>query len=1059
VWKRGPRADDTDKGNTFKRMFFNNEAYKRRYFVLDTVKLELKYYADYSRGTELGCIDLLAVITVSYENNSGEELPYKYPWSLITDYREWSLCCENEEDYKAWKREIANIIKRREEGTSSDATLSKVPMDARDGMCLESPPMMIQRSMVDETEYKGNPRHSHSGKTLFRKLATANNNSHKKMNSFSFRRRSCFQNGSYRSEVLHLQRARLGEESVYNSYTGNVGIAATATFSRYEMLENLNFFQVLMSSCQDDVEVISRHHVVTKFLSDCQFEFFSKEGEVLVSEGSKFEWVYFVLLGEIEQRKNWASSTNRIDEKISVGECAGFVEVLHFNGISTKTLMVNPGTICLKINVNLFRKQFKDKAKFSSGMDPSNTLYTERLLTFTHKCLANLPLLQRQPIGNIQALSYIFSSVFIASGDHLMDVGETSDNFYIIIEGSCSVFQKSSLDADEADEIVRSCRAGDWVGEAGLINIQARHITVVAYSDVVALRTDAAGFKRFMDITGPSVREAITKSTTTYLSGVLKTIPLFTNIDESQILDISREIEIQELERNALLFNAGDIIEDLYIILHGYVKCAIREVSGLDLSASPPFIDTMRENDFFGESAVLFDTSPTRVQYFTPDDVKVVVLRISANKLKAFLPGCPILQLRFEERLMVRKNHMDLIDTLINSISISMSSRYEAHSSGRSIGNSTGRSRAKQSLGHIADMKAKETSTMNDEVLYLREEVRRLNGVQYVDTVKGRSNSRPKSTFKSTFQRLKSSLPISSSPTIETKHKMSKNSFRHISKEAEFELAGKEVFRDEENSVTDTNASLFSNQSAENSVTHLESLASVDFIPGTPRAVNENKFGYSDSDSNQDEESDISIADNEYSSSDESSNGSGTDGSKDLIPQLTSKRRKAAIHALSMSDDNDDDTPPKSKQTRRKNLNKILNREKNEEGRDSVHEIDLDLDLDLDDHLNFDSTPPSLNDKTGRKSPLPVKQSSTSPTRKEPTKGPMKSSKYNKTQSKSKSKSPIKTESSDAPYVVDAMYARMMKMKLPEAAIRKKMTSDGVPVEAIDNFFRNNVGL
>jgi CRP-like cAMP-binding protein len=811
MWKRGPGADDTDKGKSLKRLFFKSEAYKRRYFVLDSVKLELKYYADYSRGTELGCIDLLSVVSVSYDDLPGKDFPYKFPWCLTTDFRDWVLCCENEEEFKSWKREMSNILKRRENGTTSDATMSK---NERNGMCLEAPPLTIQRSVMDEADYKGNAQHSQSGKSLFRKSNTANNASKGKLNSFSFKRRSCVHNSSFRSDALLLQRARLGEESVYNSYTGNVGIAATATFSKFDVLDKLEFFQVLMSSCHDDVDVLARHQLVTKFLGECQFEFYTEEGEILIEEGRKFEWIYFVLEGEIGQRKTWASDTNRIDEKISVGECAGFVEALHFNSISSKTLLVGPGTICLKMSVASFRKQFllqfKDKAKFSSAMEPTSTLYMERMLTFTHKCLTHLPLLQRQPVANIQALSHIFEPVFIASGDHLMDAGESSNMFYIVIEGSCSVFQKSTLDADEVDEIVRSCRAGDWVGEAGLINIQSRHITVVANSDVIALCTNAAGFKRFMDITGPSVREAITQSTTTYLSGMLKTIPLFLNVDESQIMDISREIEIRELERDAMLCDAGERLDDLYIILHGYVQCAISAVSGLDLSENPPFIDSMRENDFFGESAVLYDNPPvSRLQYLTPPDVKVVVLCIPATKIKTFLPSCPILRLRFEERLLVRKNHIDLIDTLVNSIAISMSARYDNRLSGRS--------RSKQSLGHMADMKAKEASYMNDEVLYLREEVKRLNGVQYVDTLKSRSQSRALSTFKSTIRRIKSSLPISApqskAPEIGLKSK--KKSVRLLATEAAFELAGNQVFRDEEGSAMSSNSSLYSTQTAD----------------------------------------------------------------------------------------------------------------------------------------------------------------------------------------------------------------------------------------------------
>jgi hypothetical protein len=57
------------------------------------------------------------------------------------------------------------------------------------------------------------------------------------------------------------------------------------------------------------------------------------------------------------------------------------------------------------------------------------------------------------------------------------------------------------------------------------------------------------------------------------------------------------------------------------------------------------------------------------------------------------------------------------------------------------------------------------------------------------------------------------------------------------------------------------------------------------------------------------------------------------------------------------------------------------------------------------------------------------------------------------------SKSAVASTDQAESYVFDAMYDRMLKMKLPETAIRKKMKGDGVPPEAIDIFFRDHVGL
>ena len=305
MWKRGPRADDKDK-KSLTRLLFNTENYKRRYFVLDNVKLELAYYSDFSKTTELGRIDLLAVISVSYEGFRGEDMPSKFPLCLTTEYRDWLMCCENQDDFNKWKLEISNIMKRREQGSTSNATshFKDNGEDARDGMSLTAAPPTptIQRTVMDEADFKGKgiiPL-TGSGKNVFRR------NSKSKLSFFGKRSGNFYagHNDSFNDDMLQLQRSRLAEESAYNSYTGNVDITATATFSRYEYLEKLECFQVLMSSCDDHLDIATRQQLVTKFLSNCQFEFYTNEGDILISEGSKFEWVYFVLEGEIEQRKN-----------------------------------------------------------------------------------------------------------------------------------------------------------------------------------------------------------------------------------------------------------------------------------------------------------------------------------------------------------------------------------------------------------------------------------------------------------------------------------------------------------------------------------------------------------------------------------------------------------------------------------------------------------------------------------------------------------------------------------------------------------------------------------
>ena len=134
-------------------------------------------------------------------------------------------------------------------------------------------------------------------------------------------------------------------------------------------------------------------------------------------------------------------------------------------------------------------------------------------------------------------------------------------------------------------------------------------------------------------------------------------------------------------------------------------------------------------------------------------------------------------------------------------------------------------------------------------------------------------------------------------------------------------------------------------------------------------------------------------------------------------------------------------------------MKKFLNRDIEE--RESVHEIECDLDLDK--HLNLETMP--ISKKERRLSPPKSRLVSGSPVMKGSSILPQKTSKPKNMMSNNNTSvvEQVTTENSaEDQYIVDAMYVRMMKMKLPEAAIRKKMISDGVPVEAIENFFQNS---
>ena len=97
---------------------------------------------------------------------------------------------------------------------------------------------------------------------------------------------------------------------------------------------------------------------------------------------------------------------------------------------------------------------------------------------------------------------------------------------------------------------------------------------------------------------------------------ILRTIPLFATLTESEHKSIIDHIQMQYFPAHYSLFKAGDMGGDMYIIKSGMVRIFNE---GQDLA-------TLGEGDFFGEMA-LIDQMPRMASAETLSDSEVFVLK------------------------------------------------------------------------------------------------------------------------------------------------------------------------------------------------------------------------------------------------------------------------------------------------------------------------------------------------------------------------------------------------------------------------------------------------
>jgi len=87
---------------------------------------------------------------------------------------------------------------------------------------------------------------------------------------------------------------------------------------------------------------------------------------------------------------------------------------------------------------------------------------------------------------------------------------------------------------------------------------------------------------------------------------ILKTIPLFENLNDESAQLISSNITLEYFPENHMIFNQGDVGDGMYIIKHGQVRIYQGNSDDVDSQVE---LATLTDNSFFGEMALISETA------------------------------------------------------------------------------------------------------------------------------------------------------------------------------------------------------------------------------------------------------------------------------------------------------------------------------------------------------------------------------------------------------------------------------------------------------------------
>lgn len=724
LWKRAPRDTDTDK-KRIRRLFgqgggggSSKSLYKWRYFSLSPETNMMTYHTDKSKSDTLGAVDVSTATDVVVNHIENEAFPSEWPVNLVTPSRVWILYAENMTDRDDWVARFRVIISGAlDEGRGENKSMMSRAdaLKQNDSISSAVPPISPRigsmSSLSDRPMSKTMMTRPRKGTILFGKTAST---------EITF---------AVNISEQSRQVSTLRQKAPDKGFMGNLPMEALSLFSM-SSYRDMEFFDTLRSWCMGGKASAQSASDIKQYILDkCIYDLSLKEGDVLVQEGQRFRWVYVVIRGEIGRRKEWGGSKKVIAKPIKSGKMVGDMECILFDGVSPHTLIVGAGTEVMKIKRSDFVNEFKSDTgnhdlcregifsqKFmdqeaDSTNDRSDSSFAVCYKKYSIDMLSCHPLFEKHSKESIHEMASLFYPLLFRAGDTLIREEDVSDEFFLVVEGTCNIFKKN-LQGD--NELVHSTRSGDWLGEAGLFHQSRRNATVIAFTDVIVLKTDAKGFKRFIDNGGPNVRHAVERSVTNHMATSIRNIPLFQDLEDDVIESICVCMSVKELQSDCVIVPNDTSHDCFYVVMHGHINGSMQQSGDFSFKMHPPIVDVIEENDFFGEGWVLLASYSSEVAYYTPLE-RVVAMCANTTDLKAVVDTCPALKLRLEARLEKRRSRIEMTHSLTAVIAASM----QVH--GRA--------------GSGIESPLRETPD-SAELTFLRAEVARLGGNQYLPPVK-----------------------------------------------------------------------------------------------------------------------------------------------------------------------------------------------------------------------------------------------------------------------------------------------------------------------------------
>jgi CRP-like cAMP-binding protein len=186
-----------------------------------------------------------------------------------------------------------------------------------------------------------------------------------------------------------------------------------------------------------------------------------------------------------------------------------------------------------------------------------------------------------------------------SAGETVVRQGEAGEKFYVIEQGSASVWQAGE---DGLEVKLNRLGPGQYFGEAALVTHAPRNATVRAETPLALLSLDHDEFDRLVKQHVDLARHVNTAARNGWL---LRGMPIFDDLGSDEIDQLASRLETENFTKGAVLFHEGDQGDKFYLIEAGQLAVVNR--------ANGKAVEIARRGpgEYVGEIALLMNTPRT----------------------------------------------------------------------------------------------------------------------------------------------------------------------------------------------------------------------------------------------------------------------------------------------------------------------------------------------------------------------------------------------------------------------------------------------------------------